>query len=115
MQARTSRDFGATIRTRRKTLGWTQADLALAVGVTRAWIISVEQGKASAEMSLVLRTLGALGLVANIELAPPAHGRIDLDQLLESPIRLAGWQGRPGGTRSEAEMGPANMKESRNA
>jgi y4mF family transcriptional regulator len=84
VQARTSRDFGATIRTRRKALGWTQAELAMTVGVTRAWVISVEQGKASAEMSLVLRTLGALGLVANIELAPPAHGRIDLDQLLKT-------------------------------
>jgi pimeloyl-ACP methyl ester carboxylesterase len=30
----------------------------------------------------------------------------------ESPIRLAGWKGRSGGTRSEAEMGPASKKES---
>jgi MFS transporter, DHA1 family, inner membrane transport protein len=30
----------------------------------------------------------------------------------ESPIRLAGRKGRPGGTRSAAEMGPASKKES---
>ncbi len=30
----------------------------------------------------------------------------------ESPIRLAGWKGRSGGTRSGAEMGPASMRES---
>jgi 2-polyprenyl-6-methoxyphenol hydroxylase-like FAD-dependent oxidoreductase len=30
----------------------------------------------------------------------------------ESPIRLAGWKGRSGGTRSGAEMGPASKKES---
>jgi diguanylate cyclase (GGDEF)-like protein len=31
--------------------------------------------------------------------------------LAESPIRLAGWKGRSGGTRSGAEMGPVSMKE----
>jgi predicted ATPase/DNA-binding SARP family transcriptional activator len=31
----------------------------------------------------------------------------------ESPIRLAGWKGRSGGARSEAEMGPASFKKSR--
>ena len=31
----------------------------------------------------------------------------------EAPIQLAGWKGRSGGTRSEAEMEPASMKESR--
>jgi diguanylate cyclase (GGDEF)-like protein len=32
-------------------------------------------------------------------------------QQFESSIRLAGWKGRSGGTRSEAEMGPASKKE----
>jgi y4mF family transcriptional regulator len=75
--------FGASIRTRRKVLGWTQAELATAVGVTRAWIISVERGKATVELYLVLRTLAALGLVADIGLAPPAHGKVDLDKHVE--------------------------------
>jgi diguanylate cyclase (GGDEF)-like protein len=34
-------------------------------------------------------------------------------QQRKSPIRLAGWKGRPGGTRSGAEMGLANRKESK--
>jgi tRNA dimethylallyltransferase len=33
-------------------------------------------------------------------------------EALESPIRLAGWKGRSGGTRSGAETGPASKKES---
>jgi hypothetical protein len=33
--------------------------------------------------------------------------------VLEPPIRLAGRKGRSGGTRSEAEMGPASIEESR--
>jgi transcriptional regulator with XRE-family HTH domain len=35
-----------------------------------------------------------------------------LDPAAEAPIRLAGRTGRGGGTRSEAEVGPAGMKES---
>ena len=31
----------------------------------------------------------------------------------EAPIQLTGWKRYSGGTRSEAEMGPASMKESR--
>jgi hypothetical protein len=33
----------------------------------------------------------------------------------ESSIRLAGWKGRSGGARSEAEMGPASIEESSSA
>jgi HTH-type transcriptional regulator / antitoxin HipB len=83
MQARTTRDFGALIKARRKVLGLTQAELAVAVGATRAWIISAERGKATVELWLVLRTLYELGLVADIGLAPPLHGRVDLDKHLE--------------------------------
>ena len=83
MQARTTRDFGALIRARRKELGWTQARLAVAVGVTRAWIISAERGKATVELWLVLRTLYELGLVADIVPAPPLHGRVNLDDHLD--------------------------------
>jgi y4mF family transcriptional regulator len=82
MQVRTSRDVGALIRGQRRRRGWTQAQLADAVGVTRAWVIAIEQGKASADLALVLRTLGALDLVADIISAPPAHGEVDLDELL---------------------------------
>ncbi len=82
MHARTSRDIAAVVRQRRKTLGWTQADLAAAAGVTRAWVISLEQGKSKVELTLVLRTLAALGLVADIIVAPTGHGYVDLDELL---------------------------------
>jgi len=36
------------------------------VGVTRAWVIQIEKGKPRAELALVLRTLTALGLVADV-------------------------------------------------
>jgi y4mF family transcriptional regulator len=85
MQVRTSRDVGATIRGFRRQRGWSQAELAGAAGVTRAWVIAIERGKASAEVGLVLRTIAALGLVADLVPAPPAHGDIDLDELLKGP------------------------------
>jgi y4mF family transcriptional regulator len=82
MHVRTIRDLGALIRQNRKDRGWTQAQLADAIGVTRAWVIAVEQGKSRAELGLVLRTLAALDLVADVVPAPPAHAMIDLDELL---------------------------------
>ena len=80
--ARTSRDVAAVVRQRRKTLEWTQADLAAAAGVTRAWVISLEQGKSKVELTLVLRTLAVLGLVADVVVADDGHGDVDLDKLL---------------------------------
>ncbi len=81
MHARTAREVGAVIRERRRKLGWTQAQLADTVGVTRAWVIAIEQGKSRAELSLVLRYFAALGLVADVIEAPFSHGGIDLDEL----------------------------------
>jgi HTH-type transcriptional regulator/antitoxin HipB len=82
MHVRTARELGAAIRRRRRELGWTQARLAEAAGATRAWVIGLEQGKPGAELTLVLRALTALGLAADIVVAPVAHGGIDLDELL---------------------------------
>lgn len=82
MQVRTTRDLGAVIRGQRRKRSWTQAQLAEAVGATRAWVIAIEHGKSSADLALVLRALVALDLVADIVQAPAAHGVIDLDDLL---------------------------------
>ena len=58
----TPQDIGQTIRSRRKQLGWDQAKLADQVGVSRQWIINIEQGKPRAEIGLILRTLHVLDL-----------------------------------------------------
>jgi y4mF family transcriptional regulator len=84
MQVRTARETGALIRQRRQSLELTQAQLAKAVGVTRAWVIAIEQGKSTAELNLVLRTLGALGLVADVVAAPLLPDAMDLEELLRS-------------------------------
>jgi HTH-type transcriptional regulator / antitoxin HipB len=77
------RDLGALVRDRRRRLGMTQDELARRVGVSRQWVVGLEQGKARA-FGLVLRTLGVLGL--NIDIfdddASAPRGRVDLDSLL---------------------------------
>lgn len=85
MYVRTVRDLGGAIRHERRQRGWTQAQLAAAAAVTRAWIIAIEQGKPTAEVAPVLRAIAALGLAVDLVPAPPAHGAIDLDELLEGP------------------------------
>ena len=62
MFIRTPKELGALIRDRRKGLGLGQAALAERVGVSRQWIIEIEQGKPRAAVGLVFRTLEALGV-----------------------------------------------------
>lgn len=63
MRLRTPTDIGLLLRERRKALRLDQAELARRVGVSRQWVIGMEKGKGRADLSLVLRTLDALGVV----------------------------------------------------
>ena len=67
MRIRTPADLGALIRDRRTKLGLDQKSLAANVGVSRQWIVEVEKGKPRAEIGLLLRTLGALGIALDAE------------------------------------------------
>jgi len=62
MVIRNSRELGHLVRDNRQRRGLTQAQLAAHVGASRKWIIDLEGGKRAADLSLVLRTLNALGL-----------------------------------------------------
>jgi HTH-type transcriptional regulator/antitoxin HipB len=90
MRIRTVPELGLIIRERRRTLGLGQRALAAKVGVSRQWVVEVEQGKARAAVGLVLRTLEALGLQIEIEAtgsaAPtpsPPIVEIDLDAVID--------------------------------
>jgi HTH-type transcriptional regulator/antitoxin HipB len=67
MRVRTPTDLGLIIRERRRGLGLDQRTLASRVGVSRQWIVEVEQGKARAGIGLLLRTLAALGVALTTE------------------------------------------------
>ncbi len=66
MRIRTMRDLAAVIRGRRKTLGLTQADIAAAAGVSRKWVIDLENGRATGDLAAVLRVIDVLDLVLDI-------------------------------------------------
>jgi HTH-type transcriptional regulator/antitoxin HipB len=90
MQIRAPIDLGLVIRTRRKQLGLDQRALAERVGVSRQWIIAIEQGKPSAEIGLVLRTLRELDVQLEVSTpvaekrrrGSPAPG-IDIDAIVD--------------------------------
>jgi HTH-type transcriptional regulator / antitoxin HipB len=82
MIVRTARDLGAAVRDARLRQGWTQAELAERIDVSRQWVISLEQGKATAELGTALRAVSALGLIANLVDEPAPNAGIDLGRLL---------------------------------
>lgn len=59
--------LGEALRDRRRALGMTQDDLALAIGVNRKVIGQLEGGKESVQLRIALRTARALGLEVGVE------------------------------------------------
>jgi len=84
------RDLVAAVRGRRKSLGWTQSELANRAHVSRQWISEFEAGKPTAELGLVIRLLDALELRLTVdsgEQRQPAGEEsattVDLDAVLD--------------------------------
>lgn len=63
---RNSEQLGMTIRLKRKEKGLSQNRLAELLGVERKWVLRLEAGNPKAELGLVLKTFGVLGLRANL-------------------------------------------------
>ena len=57
-----ARDFGQTLRLRRKEMGYTQAFLAEFSGFSVSFISDLENGKASAELGKAIYLANLLGL-----------------------------------------------------
>ena len=68
MYYRTPKAIGHAIRTRRQKLAMTQSDLARKMGVSRQWLVAVEQGKPGAELGLILRAFNVLRM--SVRLVP---------------------------------------------
>jgi HTH-type transcriptional regulator/antitoxin HipB len=73
MRVRTPSELGALIRDYRMRHNLDQKSLAATVGVSRQWIVEIEKGKARAPLALVLRTLGALGIVLDAQQETPTR------------------------------------------
>jgi HTH-type transcriptional regulator/antitoxin HipB len=72
---RNVKDVGLLVRDLRRTLGWDQQSLADRIGVSRVWLSELENGKATVQFDLVLRTLAALDLPIDIGSITPAAGK----------------------------------------
>ena len=96
MHVGSTKDLGLLIRARRTEKDWTQADLARSLGTTQRWISEIENGKATAEIGMVLQALSMLGI--RLEAAPADAPRskaqvaapdlataADLDDILDGP------------------------------
>lgn len=79
MLVRAPLDLGLVIRARRKALGLDQRALADRVGVSRQWIVAIEQGKPGAELGLVLRTLRELDIQLAVSSPPTKAGATPAD------------------------------------
>lgn len=83
-QISNERQLGAFIHDARVQAGMTQADLALRAGVSRKWLIGLEQGaRTRAELGKVFDTLQALGLSMRFSSSPEVESQGDAteDQL----------------------------------
>ena len=72
-------------------MGLDQATLAKQIGVSRQWLIGVEQGRSRAELGLVLRALDAVGIrldtnsgVADKPRKPAKTPKVDIDAIVRS-------------------------------
>ncbi len=63
--------LGGFVADLRRSLKIRQADLALRAGVSRQWVVAMEQGKPTLEVGLVLRTLETLGLEVAVKPRDP--------------------------------------------
>jgi y4mF family transcriptional regulator len=88
MRIRNARELGYLIRDIRKQKGITQAELAIRAGVSRKWLIELEGGKRTSELSLILRTLNVLGVDLRAKLRTDADVTgVDINEIVDSARR----------------------------
>ena len=62
MKINNSSDFGAKLRERRKSLGYTQKDLSEYTGLSISFLSDLERGKKTAELEKALYVANILGI-----------------------------------------------------
>lgn len=77
-------DVGAALAALRRSLGMTQGELAERASVTRKWISEMENGKATAQVGVLCRVLGALD--ARLEIVHVPSQRPSLRDLVFGPL-----------------------------
>jgi y4mF family transcriptional regulator len=76
MLLRRPHEIAGLFRDGRARVGWSQNQLADAVGVSRQWISLVETGKTSVEFDLVVAALQALGYRLRVDTKDLSSGAV---------------------------------------
>jgi y4mF family transcriptional regulator len=89
MILRTTQDLAHLIRDRRSKKLLTQAALAQRVGVSRKSIVDLEGGKKTADISLILRTIRALGMDLEVHERPGKSDKtgVDIDSVVDKSTK----------------------------
>jgi len=77
------------IRESRKARLLTQAQLATSIGVSRRWVVQVEQGKTSPDLRMLLRALLALGLEMSVRPRRESPAAREISHIVNSTKRRA--------------------------
>lgn len=72
------------MREARREAGLTQAKLAEIVGVSRRWVVQVEQGKTSADLRTLLKAFRALGLEMHLSPRRASAAAAELNEIIDS-------------------------------
>lgn len=90
MWIKTARDFGAVIEEARKRRGWTQPELAEAVGTSRHSVLRLEAGR-PVGVDVALRALRALALEMEVhpmtEPQGETDGSVSIDEIVDRARR----------------------------
>jgi len=113
MQLRTAHDLRFLVQDARRRSGWSQTQLADAVGVSRQWISLVENGKTSVEFDLVLSSLQSLGYSVYVEMEGDRRSSVTQEQGSERFLR-SGPSDRTPLTRKGNPLGHQRSRRNRN-
>ncbi len=96
MQVETMRDVSALLRSTRLSRGLTQAELADRLGVSRDWVVRLEQAGTRLEVQKVLDALVVLGLQLDVHEAtqPPGSPRASAPRATAGPKPQGAGKGR---------------------
>jgi HTH-type transcriptional regulator/antitoxin HipB len=78
---------GDIVREQRRASRMTQAALAQAAGVSRAWVVRLERGQAGGEPSSVMPVLRALGLELVVRPSRPEQDEVDDEAFVDDLLR----------------------------
>ena len=86
LMIRSSSDFGALIRAKRKALGWTQAELATRCGTGERFIVELEGGKPTCHLEKSLIAARVVGIeLGDVKSAEPLEAGSHDDALAHLP------------------------------